>query len=102
MATIGIFLPAFFFVAISGPLIPRMRRSPAVAAFLDGVVVASLGLMAVVIWQLLSSALVDWVTWLLAATSAWLLIRLRVNSAWLVLGGAAVGLALSLCGMAYR
>lgn len=102
VATIGIFLPAFFFVAISGPLVPRMRRSPAVAAFLDGVVVASLGLMAIVTWQLLSSALVDWITWLLAAASAWLLVRMRVNSAWLVLGGATVGLALSLCGVAHR
>lgn len=102
VATIGIFLPAFFFVAISGPLVPRMRRSPSVAAFLDGVVVASLGLMAVVTLQLLSSALVDCITWLLAAASAWLLVRMRVNSAWLVLGGAIIGLALMLCGVVHR
>src|SRR4030095_8877387 len=48
VATLGIFLPAFFFVAISGPLIPRLRASPIAGAFLDGVNVASLALMAVV------------------------------------------------------
>ena len=88
----GIFLPAFFFVAVSGPLVPRMRRSPVAGAFLDGVNVASLALMAVVTWQLGRAALVDVWTVGLALLSAVLLIRYRVNSAWLVLGGAAVGL----------
>lgn len=81
VATVGIFLPAFFFVAISGPLVPRMRRSPWVGAFLDGVVVASFGLMAVVTWQLLRAAVVDWITLLLAAVSALLLFRYKTNSA---------------------
>ena len=96
MATIGIFLPAFVFVAISGPLIPRMRRSPTASAFLDGVVVASLGLMFVVTCQLARSALVDWPTILLTVISALLLIRFKVNSAWLVLGGASLGLLIGL------
>ena len=87
LATIGIFLPAFIFVAISGPLVPRIRRSPIIGAFLDGVVIASLGLMAVVTWQLLHTALVDWITLLLAAVSALLLFRCKTKSAWLVLGG---------------
>jgi chromate transporter len=52
VATAGIFLPAFFFVAISGPLVPRLRRSAIAGAFLDGVIVASLALMAVVTWRL--------------------------------------------------
>lgn len=95
VATAGIFLPAFVFVAISGPLVPRMRRSPTIGAFLDGVVVASLGLMVVVTCQLARAALVDWLTILLAAISAVLLIRFKVNSAWLVLGGALLGLAVS-------
>jgi chromate transporter len=98
LATIGIFLPAFIFVAISGPLVPRMRRSPSIGAFLDGVVIASLGLMAVVTWQLLDTALVDWITLLLAAVSALLLFRYKTNSAWLVLGGALVGLTFTLLG----
>ena len=96
LATIGIFLPAFIFVAISGPLVPRMRRSPVIGAFLDGVVIASLGLMVVVTWQLLHTALVDWITLILAAVSALLLFRYKTNSAWLVLGGALVGLTFTL------
>jgi chromate transporter len=93
VATIGIFLPAFAFVAVSGPLVPRLRRSPAAGAALDGVNVASLALMAVVAAQLAGAALVDPLTLALAAASALLLVRFRVNSAWLVLGGAAIGLA---------
>lgn len=92
VATVGIFLPAFVFVAISGSLVPRLRRSPRAAAVLDGVNVASLALMAVVTWQLGHAALVDWLTVGLAMLSAILLARFRVNSAWIVLGGGLVGL----------
>lgn len=91
-ATLGIFLPAFVYVALSGPLLPRLRHSPTARAFLDGVNVASLALMALVTWQLARAALVDGVTVALAVLSALLLFRWRVNSAWLVLGGAVVGL----------
>jgi chromate transporter len=91
VATIGIFLPAFVFVAISGPLVPRIRRSPTAAAFLDGVIVASLALMVVVTYELGKAALVDLPTIGLALVSAVLLFRWKVNSAWLVLGGALVG-----------
>ena len=88
----GIFLPSFVFIAFSGPLIPRLRRSPLAGAFLDGVNVASLALMAVVTWQLGRAAIFDVTTVLLAILSAILLMRFRINSAWLVLGGAAVGM----------
>ncbi|HXC33620.1 MAG TPA: chromate efflux transporter [Verrucomicrobiae bacterium] len=93
VATVGIFLPAFLLVAISGPLIPLIRRSATAGAFLDGVNVASLALMAAVSYQLGRSAIVDWVTVALFAASAVLLLRYRVNSAWLVLGGAILGIA---------
>lgn len=94
IATVGIFLPAFFFVAVSGPLVPRLRRSEIAGAFLDGVSVASLSLMAVVTYQLGRAALVDAVTVVLAIVSAITLICFRVNSVWLVLGGAVAGLLL--------
>lgn len=96
LATVGIFLPAFIFVALSSPLIPKLRASPLAGAFLDGVNVSSLALMAVVTWQLGVTALVDWLTIAMAASAALLLIRWRINSAWLVLGGAGVGLLKSL------
>jgi chromate transporter len=91
VATIGIFLPAFVFVAASGPLVPRLRRSPTAAAFLDGVNAAALALMFVVTYQLGRAAVIDLVTIALAAISGLILFRFRVNSAWLVLGGAVVG-----------
>jgi len=91
VATVGIFLPAFVFVAISGPLVPRLRRSPLAGAFLDGVNVASLALMVVVTWHLGRTAILDVPTILLTAVSTTLLFRWRVNSAWLVLGGAVIG-----------
>jgi chromate transporter len=93
-ATVGIFLPAFIFVALSGPLVPRIRRSPLAGAFLDGVNVASLALMAVVTWQLARDSLTSPFALLLAAMSAVLLLRYRVNSAWLLLGAAILGLLL--------
>jgi chromate transporter len=91
VATIGIFLPAFVFVALSGPLVPRLRRSPTAAAFLDGVNAAALALMFVVTYQLGRAALVDVKTIAVAVISAITLFRFRVNSAWLVLGGAIAG-----------
>lgn len=92
VATLGIFMPAFLLVAASGPLIPRIRRSNVAGAFLDGVNVGSLALMAEVSWQLGRAALVDVATLGLAIISAVALLRWRLNSAWLILGGAVLGL----------
>jgi chromate transporter len=92
VATVGIFLPAFFFVAVSGPLVPRIRRSATAGAFLDGVNAASLSLMAVVTWRLGREALIDWVTAAMLVASLILLVRFRINSAWLVLAAALFGL----------
>jgi chromate transporter len=98
VATIGIFAPAFVFVALSGPLVPRLRKSRTAGAFLDGINVASLALMAVVTWQLGRSTLIDVWTVGLAVLSAVVLLRWRVNSVWLVLGGAIAGLLLRVGG----
>ena len=95
LGTVGIFLPGFLIVAASGRLVPRLRASAVASAFLDGVNVAAVALMAVVSWQLGRAALVDLITIAMAAASAVLLFRLRVNSVWLVLGGALVGLLAS-------
>ncbi len=99
-ATIGIFLPAFVFVALSGPLVPRLRRSPAASAFLDGVNAASLALMALVTAQLAGAALVDVPTLVLAALAAVALLRFDLGSTWLIAGGAAAGWALHAAGLA--
>jgi len=96
IATVAIFLPAFFFVAISGPLVPRLRQSPLAGAVLDGVNVAALALIAVATWQLFRSAVVDGATLVMAALSLFLLIVYRVNSVWLVVGGALIGVGSTL------
>lgn len=89
--TVGIFLPAFVLVLVIHPFAAKMRRSPWASGFLDGVNAASLGLMAVVTWQLGNTALVDWLTILVAAISVVLVFRTSINSAWLVIGGAVIG-----------
>jgi chromate transporter len=92
-ATVAIFLPAFVFVAVSGPLVPRLRRSPDFAAFLDGVNVGSLAIMAVVLAKHLApAALVDAPTVVLALCCTVLLVRFRVNSIWPILAGVGFGL----------
>ncbi|HEU5432380.1 MAG TPA: chromate efflux transporter, partial [Thermomicrobiales bacterium] len=96
LATIGIFLPAFLLVGIVNPLLPRIRRSPWSAGFLDGVNAAAIGLMAAVLVSIGHDALVDPLTALLAVAAALLLVRFKVNSAYLIAGGAAVGLLVAL------
>jgi chromate transporter len=95
VATVGIFLPAFVFVALSAPLVPSIRKSPVAGALLDGVNVASLALMAVVTVQLATAAVTDGVTLTLAVLSAVLLLRFNMNVAWIVVGASLVGLALT-------
>ena len=92
VATLAIFLPAFVFVALSGPLVPRLRASPVAGAVLDGINVASLALMAAVAIVLGRNAIVDVPTAAIAAVAAIALIRYRVGSVWLVLAGGVVGL----------
>ena len=96
VATAGIFLPAFVFVALSGPLVPRIRRSAIAGAVLDGVTVASLALMAAVTVQLGHAALVDIPTVALAVVATALLVRFRIASLWLLALGAAFGFSRAL------
>ncbi len=91
VATLGIFLPAFILVAVSGPLVRRIRQSRIAGAALDGVVVASLALMAVVTWQLGRAAIVDVFTAAAAIVAGGLLFTGRATPAWLVAGGALAG-----------
>jgi chromate transporter len=93
VATVGIFLPGFLLVAVSRPLVARVRRSPLASAFLDGVNVAALALMAVVTVELARSALVDLPTIVIALVGGALLLRFKVNTTWLVAGGALLGAA---------
>jgi chromate transporter len=93
LATLAIFLPSFAYVAISAPLLPRLRKSPWASAFLEGATLASLGLMAGVMLQLGAAAFVDPLTVLAGALALLLLFRFRLNTTWLIAGGMIVGLA---------
>ena len=92
LATLAIFLPSFLFVAISNPIIPKMRRSALIGGLLDGVNAGSLGLMAAVTWQLGRASLVDWPTIVLLILALVGLLRFRINSVWLIAGGGLAGL----------
>ncbi len=90
-ATAGIFLPSFIFVAALAPLVPKLRRSAWMAAFLDAINVSAIGLMVVVSIQLGQAALISWQAWLVFAAALILTMRWNVNSALLVAGGAIAG-----------
>jgi len=96
VATVAIFLPGWILVALSGPLIPRLRRSRFASAFLDGVTAASIGLIAWALLVLVKAAVIDPLTIAIAAVSGALLFRCRVNAAWLIVGGGIVGCLLRL------
>lgn len=98
LATIGMFLPAFAYVAVTAKFLPRIRKSPFAGAFLDGVNAAAVALMATVSWQFGRAALVNVPAIILGLASLLLVIRYRVNSAWLVLGGAIAGILLQMLG----
>jgi chromate transporter len=98
LATIGMFLPAFVYVGITSSFLPKLRKSPLAAAFLDGVNAAAVALMAFVGWQFGRAALVNVPAILLAVVTAILVFRYKINSTWLVLAGALAGILLRLMG----
>jgi len=93
-ATVAIFLPSFFLAGLVGALAGRIRRWKLAAAFIDGVNVAAVALMADVGVLLGKATLIDGWTWAIGTISALLLLRFRVNATWLIVGGAALGIAL--------
>lgn len=93
MATTGIFLPSFLFVALLTVIVPWVKRHAVVQTFVWGVTVSSLGLMAAVLVRLIDDALVDWFTVLITVASLTVLLKTKINVTWLVIGGVAIGLA---------
>ena len=96
LATIGMFLPAFVFVAATAKYLAKLRKSPMAGAFLDGVNAAAVALMAFVGWQFARETMLSVPAIVIAVIAAVLLLRFKVNSAWLVLGGALAGIGLRL------
>lgn len=98
-ATVGIFLPAFAFVAVSVKLLDRLRASRRARAFLDGVNAAAVGLIAVVAAGLLATVRGDLPSLAIAAVALAILFQGRIGAAWLILGGALIGLVRLLLGV---
>ena len=96
VATVGIFLPAFLLVGLGAFFLPRLRKSPALAAFMKGVNAAAVALMATALWDLGRATLASPWTLALGVAAAWLLIRQRVNATWVLLGGGLAGYLLQL------
>jgi chromate transporter len=90
------FVPAFAYVALTAGVLPRLRKSPTAAAFLDGVNAAAVALMAFVGFQFARAAIIAPLAVVIAVMSAVAVFRFRVNSAWVIMGGAACGLIASL------
>ncbi len=95
VATIGIFLPSFFYVGLLAPVLFRLRQSVWIAAFLDSVNVCAVALMAGVTIRLGIDALRGWPAWLISLGSLAILLRWKISPAWIVLGGGIVGLFLA-------
>jgi chromate transporter len=98
LATVGMFVPAFVYVAVTANVLPRLRKSPTASAFLDGVNAAAVALMAFVGFQFARESVVTPLAAVIAVVSAVLAVRLKVNSAWLILGGAVCGLIAKVSG----
>jgi len=94
VATLGIFLPSFLFVLLLNPVIPKLRNSVWLSAFLDAVAVAAVALMLAVTVEIGVETLTSWPAWLIAVLAAVAVLRFKWNAAWLVLGGGVLGLAL--------
>ena len=95
VATVAIFLPSFFYVALLAPVLFRLRKSAWMAAFLDSINVCAVALMGGVTFKLAADALRGWPAWGIAALSLAALLRWKVSPAWVVLGGGIAGLALA-------
>ena len=93
LSTVGIFIPSFFFVAISNRFIPKMRQSIWFSEFLNGINAASLGLMAAVTIQLAKAVLVDGTSIFLAVFSLALVVFTRINTTWVILAAVVFGIA---------
>ena len=95
VATVGIFLPSFFYIALLAPVLFRLRQSPWIAAFLDSVNVCAVALMAGVTFRLGADALRSWSLWVIAILSLFVLLRWKISPAWVVLSGGVAGLLLN-------
>lgn len=91
-ATVGIFLPSFIFVSLLNPLIPRLRKSKIMSAFLDAVNIISVALILAICADMVKTSITEWKTILIAIIGFAITLKFkRINSAFIVLGGSLLG-----------
>jgi chromate transporter len=96
-ATVGIFMPSFIFVAILNPLVPKMRKSKVIAAFLDAVNIAAVAVIVAVCIEMGKDTIVNWETIVIAVASLiTVFVFKKLNSAFIVVGGSLLGYLLTL------
>ncbi len=97
VATLGIFLPSFFFVWLLNPLVPKLRKSPLAAGFLDAVNIGAVGIMVAVTINLGRDVLIDWVAWVIALASIGVTFFVKkISVFWIIIGGAVLGYLLKM------
>jgi chromate transporter len=92
VATAAVFIPSFGFILASGPILRKLRSSPSMAAFLDGVNAGAIALMAAVCFQLGRVAVANWLAGVLGAIAAVLVFWKHVNPLWLLVASGLIGL----------
>ncbi|MCW8810245.1 MAG: chromate efflux transporter [Ignavibacteriaceae bacterium] len=97
VATVGLIIPSFIFVALLNPMIPKLRNSNFFSKFLDSVNVSALAVMLVVAVKLGGEVLIEWQGWVIALLSIIALFTIKkLNAAYIILGGAVIGYLLYL------
>lgn len=96
VATAGIFLPSFIFVVLLNPIIPKLRKSKVMSAFLDAVNIASVAIISAVIVEIGREVLVDWRSILISIGGFVIFFFFRnINTAFIILGGSLLGYLLT-------
>ena len=92
LATSAIFLPSFLFVFILGTFMSRIRRNPWARGALDAVNATVVALILLVLIELAVAALRDPLSIGIAIVALVALLVWNINSTWLVVGAALVGM----------
>jgi chromate transporter len=94
MASIGIFLPVYFFTIIPAPWFKRHRDNPQLKAFVDGATAAATGAITGAVIVLGARAIIDMPTALIALISFAVLWRYKISEPVIVTISGVIGLIL--------
>jgi len=96
LATLGIFLPSFFYVLLLNKFIQKMKDNIWLRYFLEAVNVAAVAVMVVVTFKMAESIIIDWRTAVICGLSIFVYFYFKkLNTLWIILGGAVLGFLMS-------